>query len=180
MNDQHGSNWHAILPWVLLGQRTAYQPELGASPMELVYGQPVKIPGDLAGGDLHPQSDLPTLLETVRRKTARPPVPTAHHATPTIHIPKDMATATHVLVRCAKTTPLGPNYKGPYRILERPGDSTLKIRVGTYANGQPRHELVHWQNCKIPNFEDEPITVDRPALGRKPKESPPVNASSSP
>ena len=109
MNDQHGKNWHSILPWVLLGQRTAYQPELGVSPMELVYGQTVKIPGDLAGGELQPHSSLTTLLEDVQRKTFKLPVPTSHHAQPVIQLPKNMETATHVLVKCGKTTPLGPN-----------------------------------------------------------------------
>ena len=52
MGDQHGRSWYSALPWVLLGQRTAYQPSLGTSPAEMVYGQTIKVPGDLAGADL--------------------------------------------------------------------------------------------------------------------------------
>ena len=30
-------------------------------------------------------------------------------------------------------------------------------------------------NCKVPQFLDEPFTVDRPTLGRKPKATSPVD-----
>ena len=73
--------------------------------MELVYGQSVKIPGDIVGGDLKPDSDLTSLLKNVQQKTYKPAVPTAHHSTPDIHMPANMDTATHVYVKRGKTTP---------------------------------------------------------------------------
>ena len=167
MGDSFGSSWTSVLPWTMLGKRTAFQPDLGASPAELVYGQTLVVPGDLAGAELKPQSTLPNLLEQLRRNAAKPPVQTAHHDQPQVHLPKDMETATHVLVKKEKTTPLGGKYDGPFEILQRRGQSCLLLRVGSKANGEPRTELVHWSNCKVHYFLDEPYTVDRPALGRK-------------
>ena len=134
--------------------------------MELVYGQTVKIPGDLVGGELSPTSDLPTLLDQIRMKTFRPPVQTAHHSEPAVHLPTNMSTATHVYVRRGKVTPLGPRFHGPYPITARQGNSCIEVKVGNYANGTPRLELHHWRNVKIDPLENESNEAQRPALGR--------------
>ncbi|KAJ8416470.1 hypothetical protein AAFF_G00357580 [Aldrovandia affinis] len=42
---QEGDAWFDTLPWVLLGLRTAPKADLGASSAELVYGQPLHVPG---------------------------------------------------------------------------------------------------------------------------------------
>ena len=49
--------------------------------------------------------------------------------------------------KIGKPLPLGPRYDGPFKIDQRIGNSCLKLRVGNWANGQPRHELAHWNNC---------------------------------
>ena len=51
LGDTEGKFWTHALPWVLLGKRTAYQPDLGASAADLVFGQALKVPGDLAGAE---------------------------------------------------------------------------------------------------------------------------------
>ncbi|KAJ8361775.1 hypothetical protein AAFF_G00422180 [Aldrovandia affinis] len=43
---QEGDAWFDTLPWVLLGLRTAPKADLGASSAELVYGQPLHVPGE--------------------------------------------------------------------------------------------------------------------------------------
>ena len=171
MGDSYGSSWSLALPWVMLGKWTEYQPDLGASPAELVFGQTLHVPGDLAGADLTLDSSLPELLERLCRNAAREPVQTAHHSTPEVYTPKEMESTTHVLVKKPKPTPggLGPVYDGPFEILERRGQSCLLIRVGGFKDGRPRTELVHWSNCKIPAFLGDPYTVERPKLGRRPK-----------
>ena len=69
----------------------------------------------------------------------------------------------------AKPAPLGQNFDGPFAIVEHLGTSSVKVRVASYADGTPRYEVHHWNNCKIPNFEEEPFEIERPALGRKRK-----------
>ena len=44
--------WMDALPWCILGNNSTYQPDLGASPADLVLGGCPKLPGDLvADGD---------------------------------------------------------------------------------------------------------------------------------
>ena len=47
MGEKHQDRWLDHLPFVLLGRRVAYQPDLGASASEMVYGTNVRIPGQL-------------------------------------------------------------------------------------------------------------------------------------
>ena len=168
MGDKHQGNWLSALPWVLLARRTAFQPELNTSPAEIVYGETITIPGDLPGSDLQSDSDLPSLLERLRTKAARPPVQTSHHSTPSVYMPENMHTATHNYLLKGKPTPLGERWDGPFEIIERLGDHCLKVQVASYASGAPRFETVNWNNCKVPYFVDEPITVEKPKRGRKP------------
>ena len=73
----HGSNWLDILPWVLLGIRTAPKDDLKTSSAELVYGFPLTVPGDfvLSSSSITPSAltFLPTLREKVHILA---PVPT--------------------------------------------------------------------------------------------------------
>ena len=47
MANEAKDRWMDCLPWVILNRRTVYQPTLGASSAELVYGSCPVIPGDL-------------------------------------------------------------------------------------------------------------------------------------
>ena len=42
-------NWYWRLPMTLLALRTTIKPDIGASPSDLVYGEGISIPGQLAG-----------------------------------------------------------------------------------------------------------------------------------
>ena len=163
MGDRYGSQWSMALPWILLGRRTTYSPDLDTSPAEMLYGQLPRLPGDLVdnGGQ-----SLVEMLEGVRTNAARPSVPTAHHAEIPIYVPDSAKTATHVLQRIGKPTQFGPRYDGPFKIIERIGKSILKIRCGNWANGQPRHELTHWNNC-VPAPNTPLVSADKPRRGRK-------------
>ena len=125
MADKEGQYWTLALPWVLLGKRTQYQPELGASAAEMVYGQTLKVPGDLAGANLQPEGKIEEILRKVHRNTAREPIQTSQHRSMTTYMPPSVANATHVYVKVGKTGPLGANFDGPLKILERRGTSCV-------------------------------------------------------
>ena len=117
--------WFWRLPMTLLALRTTVKPDIGACPSDLVYGEGIAIPGQLAGP---PQLDDAELLRQ-QRSTLRnlqveverlQPKPTSHHRRPQIHIPEDLATASHVLVLRGGVQPtLTAPYDGPFRVLER-------------------------------------------------------------
>ena len=109
---------------------------------------------------------LRTLLRGLKVKASRPAVQTTHDGDRRVHYPH-LSAATHVYVRRGKTSPLGPVFDGPFPILERQGTSCIKIQVGLFANGTPRTECQHWQNCKVAVVSpDKPDAVRMP-LGRK-------------
>ena len=162
MNDRYGAQWSSALPWVLLGRRTQYHPDLGTSPAEMLYGQMPRLPGDLLENN---GQDLTSLLHHVRTYASRPPIQTSHHRRITPFFPESAKSATHVYTRIGNPTQLGPIYRGPYEVVERIGKSCLKVRVGNWANGNAQHELAHWNNC-FPKFvPSEP--VEKPRRGRK-------------
>jgi cleavage and polyadenylation specificity factor subunit 1 len=67
--------WTEALPLVLLGIRTSFKEDLQASVAELVYGEPLRIPGELLTPTVDP------VEPAMRRHMARlTPVPAAHHA----------------------------------------------------------------------------------------------------
>ena len=167
------------LPWIALGRHTAFQPELDASPAELVFGQTLIIPGDMAAFDANPEtpstSEVRDMLDVLRTAAAKPPVPTSRHSKgdrPAPHFPAEAHTATHVFVRRHKSTKqqLQPTADGPFPIVRRLGDTRLQIQVGHYASGQPRFEEVHWNRCAVAHTEPQQQDAVRVPLGRKPKQ----------
>ena len=62
---------------------------------------------------------------------------------------------------------LGSAFEGPFEIMDRIGKSVIKIRVGSYANGEPRYEQQHWHNCKPAVMAKSTTVAERKALGRK-------------
>ena len=79
----------------------------------------------------------------------------------------NLDTVTHVRLRRAKPGVLGHAFEGPYEIVERLGESCIKLRVGSYANGTPRFEVHHWDNAKPAVYSPTIVTADKPRLGRK-------------
>ena len=70
-----------------------------------------------------------------------------HNRTPEINY-LDLTDVTHVMIRKGKALPLGCNFEGPFEITDRVGSSCIKVKLGTFADGQPRIETQHWSNCK--------------------------------
>ena len=124
------SNWVDKLPWVLLGIRTAPKEDLQSSSAELVYGQPLWVPGDFVPGTTVPWSatlQRSTLLDNARLFA---PVPTSRHGLPQSHIPGGLRTAAYVFIRHdAHRGPLRPPYEGPFRVLET-GDKHFVVDMG--------------------------------------------------
>ena len=168
MGDTNGRNWMDVLPWTLLARRNSYHNELQATPAEAVYGESMRLPGDLTP---RPSPDVTTedILLKVKALPDRPPAQTRPPSGPQ-HFPPEADSATHVYVRRPKSKikPLTPISDGPFVILNREGHSCLTIQTGTYKSGAPRTELVHWRNCIPANLPTTTIPASRPKLGRKP------------
>ncbi|PNF35431.1 hypothetical protein B7P43_G01750 [Cryptotermes secundus] len=118
--DQH---WTEALPLVLLGIRTAFKEDLQASVAELVYGEPLRIPGELLTPTAEPV-DPAHLITQLRQYMARlRPIPATRHASPATFVHSDLEKCTHIFLRALK-----PPYSGPYQVLSRK-DKTMQILV---------------------------------------------------
>ena len=125
------NNWLSQLPWVLLGLRSVPKEATKVSAAEMVYGQPLAIPGEF--WPTKPAGNEEQLRELAAARRAAeayiPTLPTAHGTHP-IHMPKDLLTATHAFLRDARIKPcLAPPYTGPYEILDR-HDNTYQLQIG--------------------------------------------------
>ena len=117
--------WYWKLPSVLLSIRTTLKPDLGASPAEMLYGEPLSIPGSLLSNppssddQLHQQQQ--NTLANLRLEVARlQPTPTSAHRRPNIQMPQELQHCTHVFIRKGGVQPcLSSPYSGPYRVLSK-------------------------------------------------------------
>ena len=114
-------HWSKELPYILLGVRTAIKLDLKCSVAEMVYGQALRIPGELF---IHPSTykwdDTSDFIQKLRERM-RNVFPTDSRRSKTdIFIPKDLETCDFVFVRVDRVkTGLQQPYEGPYEILKR-------------------------------------------------------------
>ena len=183
MGNNHGDKWMQALPWVLMGKRIQVQPDLDVSAAQLVFGKAISIPGQLLGHPGAPLDNLQTraLLEELYKISSRPAIPTS-----TVVEPLDIShteKAKHVYVKVEEPSGLSPRFEGPYPVVSRPSRSTVQLRIGSYADGQPRLQTYSWNSCKIAYLRDDAQIAVRPKRGRPPKAQPlnsnPLDASKS-
>ena len=117
--------WFWKLPMALLTLRTTIKPDIGASPSEMVFGEGISVPGQLVGPPPLDDDEMLRCQRSTQRNSqieveCLQPKPTAHHRRAQVHIPEDLATATHVLVLRGGVQPsLTAPYDGPFPVLER-------------------------------------------------------------
>lgn len=129
------TNWSQELPFVLLGIRTAIKEDLNCSAAEMVYGQSLRLPGELLFP--FPQYKNAPTNEFVNqlRTTMRNVVPTdTRKANQTdVFIPKDLEKTDFVFVRVDRVkTGFTSPYEGPYQVTKR-----LRKQFVLDINGKP-------------------------------------------
>ena len=118
MAEEHKEDWMAALPLTLLGKNTTFQPDVEASPAELVFGSNPALPGDVAVSYDQPV-DVPALLAVLRANAAKKPAETTIHSRPKPYFPPTAQNATHVYIKNPKVTPLSKKNDGPYPIVQK-------------------------------------------------------------
>ena len=155
-----GDNWIGDLPWVMLGLRVTPKEDLHSSSAELVYGEPLTIPGEFV-----PRNTTPWTTSNLVRPSHLP-IPTTTHKILRSSVPTSLMSSRFVFIRHdAHRTPLQCPYDGPYEVLE-PGDKVFRIRLGD------REELTTVDRLKpaiMPENYQHPIAVP-PRRGRPLKE----------
>ncbi|XP_061663933.1 LOW QUALITY PROTEIN: uncharacterized protein K02A2.6-like [Syngnathoides biaculeatus] len=121
-------NWLDKLPWVMLGLRCAPKEDLLSSSAELVYGQPLRVPGEFIPDATVPWSAARQRSSLLEAAKGFAPVPMSQHGTPAARLPRHLRSADFVFVRHdAHRGPLRPPYDGPFRVLEHRDKSLISV-----------------------------------------------------
>ena len=118
------TNWLESLPLVLLGIRSALKEDLQATSAELLYGEPLRLPGEFLNTkpDLDKTLDLTEFTSRLRgiAQNLRPSPASRHSSRKSTFIFKDLATCSHVFLRdCTIGGSLKPAYTGPFEVVQR-------------------------------------------------------------
>lgn len=166
-------HWVDHLPMVLLGLRAVLRRDLGCSAAELVYGAPLRLPGDLfvpSAPSPEPLQYLQRLRDCIQQLRPVPPRSSDH----SIFVHPDLASSSHVFLRRdAVKAPLTPSYDGPYRVLHKTQKSATILLNG-------REEVVSLDRLKPAYVETPPKELPADIVGApvdllvtKPASSPP-------
>ncbi|KZC06855.1 hypothetical protein WN55_08600, partial [Dufourea novaeangliae] len=122
-------SWSETLPAVLHGIRAAVKEDSGTTPAEMVFGEALRLPGDLIAGD--DQTEVSVFVEQLRNRMRElKPAPRAHHGHKRVFVFKELDTASHVFVRRdAVKKPLQPPYEGPFLVVSR-SSKNFVIKIG--------------------------------------------------
>jgi cleavage and polyadenylation specificity factor subunit 1 len=112
--------WTEALPLVLLRIHMAFKEDLHASVAELMYGKPLRIPGEILTPSADPVDPVHLITKLRKHIVRLRPVPAALHASPATFVHSDLEKCTHVFLPQDKTLwALEPPYSGPCQVLSR-------------------------------------------------------------
>ena len=149
-------NWVDALPLVLLGMRAAVKNDLHCSVAEMVFGEPLRLPGEFFVSSDGDMAADPAFVADLRQKIRLlRPIPPVWHGGESrrSYVSQELSSATHVFVRVgARKTPLQSSYQGPFKVLER-REKYFKLDLGN------RHDMVSLDRIK-PAFMDATDTIE--------------------
>lgn len=164
------TSWSEILPLVLLGIRSAFKEDLQTSSAELLYGEPLRLPGEFFDPNSPCTCDLSDFTARLRSFAEElKPVPASRHSNNKVFIFKELATAEQVFLReDASRAPLQPAYTGPHKVLEK-GDKVFKVLVKgkpvtvTVDRLKPAYILTDTDESNARSLVDMPSTPSSPS-----------------
>ena len=122
-------HWTRHLPIIILSINNIYKSDLKCSSAELVYGQTLRLPGDLCFDSIQPNIRYPDDVVDAMRRFANSckPIDTRVHQSNSVHLPKSLKDCTHVYIKLDPIKPnLTPTYDGPFLVVSKT-DCTFKV-----------------------------------------------------
>ena len=110
--DSKREKWLEFLPFVMLGRRVAVQPDLGAAPVDLVFGESVRIPGQLVQNHSE-MENVNDLLQSIQTKTNQPAKQMSRHNIDKEYFPDEVLNTTHVYIKVQHHQSLMPRFFDP-------------------------------------------------------------------
>ncbi|XP_023316038.1 uncharacterized protein LOC111693963 [Trichogramma pretiosum] len=119
---QH-ENWLEALPLVLLGIRSAFKEDISSTASEMVYGETLRLPGEMLKTSTPAHiTDPASLLHRLRAIFHRlQPVPASRHCKPRVFVFQDLRDCGYVFLPDDKISKALVNtpFTGPWKVLER-------------------------------------------------------------
>lgn len=119
---KENEKWSDELPIILLGLRVTIKDDLGYSPAELLYGQTLRVPGELIVAA--PENDIAPneLVDNLREffKNVRTSSMRTTNTNTSSYVPKSLEESDFVFIRIDRNKKgLSPPYEGPFKVLKR-------------------------------------------------------------
>jgi transposase InsO family protein len=124
-------HWTESLPIILLGIRSAWKEDLATTSAELVYGEHLRLPGELlASKTVNKDQNINEFVQSLKQHFKNlQPREVKRHDKKRIFVSKDLLSSPHVFIRNDMVkTALQPPYQGPYKVISR-GRRTYKLLV---------------------------------------------------
>ena len=116
-NNTH--NWSNEIPLILLGLRSTVKEDIKLCPAELVYGQTLRLPGELVTSNNN-HYDEDAMIKKLRQYFSASKSIIKHHITDNkSYVPDDLKTCKYVFLRDHQASGLQPPYSGPHEVLKR-------------------------------------------------------------
>ncbi|XP_015124388.1 uncharacterized protein LOC107046310 [Diachasma alloeum] len=152
-------HWVDTLPTVLFGIRSAWKDDLNATSADIVFGEPLRLPGEFLAPA--PNNGLPavTIADRLRNHFAElAPVPGTRHGQRKVFVFKELTSCSHVFVRLDAahhvcTLP----YEGPHRVISR-----HEKHFVVWINGQETVVSIDRLKPVFSIAEDEAADADLP------------------
>lgn len=126
------NSWTQVLPTVLLGIRAAWKEDIQGTAADMLYGQPLRLPGEFLGlncADTSEDNSAEFVKELRQHLRSLRPTGGTRHGTKKTFVFKDLATTDQVFVRRdSAKQPLQQPYDGPYQVIRR-SDKTFTVQI---------------------------------------------------
>ena len=122
-------HWTRHVPLIILSINNMYKSDLKCSSAELVYGQTLRLPGDLCFDTPQPASaPFDDVLTSMRQfANSCKPISTRVCQSNRVHLPDSLSSCSHVYIKVDPIKPnLTPSYDGPFLVMSRT-DSTFNV-----------------------------------------------------
>ncbi|XP_075150856.1 uncharacterized protein LOC142224964 [Haematobia irritans] len=124
------NNWSEVLPMVLLGIRSNIKEDLKHSPAELVYGQGLRLPGELVAPVNNSCDNADIMIRKIREYFSSVRSKVMHHNKNIPHyMPESLFNCEYVFLKVQRPSGLHQPYEGPFKVLER-RNNTFDISYG--------------------------------------------------
>ena len=117
-------------------------------------------------GEIEDEESLQKLLCQVRNKTQIVATQPSRHNPPQTALPGIPEGVTQAYTRQHQRTGLQAPFEGPFDIHSRPSRSTVKLKVGTFKDGEDRFEIRHVNDLKFAHPDSLAAPIQRPRRGR--------------